>query len=111
MQTMKYSGIREEELKNKVATDFFKGFDCDKIVGFIDFAVAPAPPAPPQGGRKVPLEGGFRGASFRKTEVITGTSELGYVDIRPLETLPEVATILPKGALYGRSMTSGGEEE
>ncbi|GHT49735.1 hypothetical protein AGMMS49982_03750 [Bacteroidia bacterium] len=48
MQTMKYFNIREEELKNSVATDFFAGFDCDKIVGFIDFAVAP--PTHPQGG-------------------------------------------------------------
>ncbi|GAP71584.1 hypothetical protein SAMD00024442_14_50 [Candidatus Symbiothrix dinenymphae] len=36
---MKYFNIREEELKNSVATDFFAEFDCDKIVGFIDFAV------------------------------------------------------------------------
>ncbi|GAP71583.1 hypothetical protein SAMD00024442_14_49 [Candidatus Symbiothrix dinenymphae] len=36
---MKYFNIREEELKNSVASDFFEGFDCDKIVGFIDFAV------------------------------------------------------------------------
>jgi len=36
---MKYQNIREEEIKNSVATDFFKGFDCDKIVGNIDFAV------------------------------------------------------------------------
>lgn len=36
---MPYSNIREEELKNRVATDFFGKFDCDKIVGFIDFAV------------------------------------------------------------------------
>ncbi|MDR3286025.1 MAG: hypothetical protein LBT27_01105, partial [Prevotellaceae bacterium] len=36
---MKYSNIREEEIKNSVATDFFGQFDCDKIVGFIDFAV------------------------------------------------------------------------
>ncbi|MDR1182925.1 MAG: hypothetical protein LBL13_13210 [Bacteroidales bacterium] len=36
---MKYSGVREEEIKNRVATDFFAKFDCDRIVGFIDFAV------------------------------------------------------------------------
>ncbi|GHT40869.1 hypothetical protein AGMMS49965_09790 [Bacteroidia bacterium] len=36
---MKYPNIREEEIKNSVATDLFKDFDCDKIVGFIDFAV------------------------------------------------------------------------
>jgi len=37
---MKYSNIQEEELKNKVEQDFFKDFDCTKIVGKIDFAVA-----------------------------------------------------------------------
>jgi hypothetical protein len=36
---MKYKNIREEEIKNRVATDFFGKFDCDKIVGFIDFTV------------------------------------------------------------------------
>ncbi|GHT49365.1 hypothetical protein FACS189440_15000 [Bacteroidia bacterium] len=36
---MKYLNIREEEIKNRVATDFFEKFDCDPIVGFIDFAV------------------------------------------------------------------------
>ncbi|MDR1737509.1 MAG: hypothetical protein LBR66_01635, partial [Candidatus Symbiothrix sp.] len=45
---MKYGNIREEELKNKVAHDFFKGFDCTEIKGCIDFAVAPL--NPPTGG-------------------------------------------------------------
>jgi len=36
---MRYSNMREEELKNTVATDFFEKFDCDRIVGSIDFAV------------------------------------------------------------------------
>jgi hypothetical protein len=36
---MKYSNIREEELKNRVAADFFEKFDCERIVGYIDFAV------------------------------------------------------------------------
>ena len=36
---MPYSNIREEELKNKVAKDYFKGFDCTKIIGNIDFCV------------------------------------------------------------------------
>jgi len=34
-----YKNIREEELKNKVATDFFGAFDCDSILNNIDFAV------------------------------------------------------------------------
>ncbi|GAB6012241.1 hypothetical protein [Viscerimonas tarda] len=36
---MKYSNIREEELKNKVGQDFFERYDCTDIKGFIDFAV------------------------------------------------------------------------
>jgi hypothetical protein len=38
---MKYAqNIREEELKNKVAQDYFGAFDCTRIVGNIDFCVA-----------------------------------------------------------------------
>ncbi|GHV64375.1 hemolysin D [Bacteroidia bacterium] len=48
---------------------------------------------------------------FKKIEVITGTSELGYVEIKPLEAIPEDATIITKGAFYVMSMASGGEEE
>ena len=36
---MKYQGIREEELKNKVAHDYFWLYDCTKIIGNIDFCV------------------------------------------------------------------------
>jgi len=36
---MKYQNIREEELKNKVAQDFFEKFDCTEIIKDIDFAV------------------------------------------------------------------------
>ena len=35
-----YSGIREEELKNKVAQDWFAAYDCTQIIGNIDFCVA-----------------------------------------------------------------------
>jgi len=41
---MKYANIREEELKNKVAYDYFKGYDCTKIVGNVDFCVCPLHP-------------------------------------------------------------------
>lgn len=37
---MKYPNIREEELKNKVAHEFFSNFDTTKIVGNIDFCVS-----------------------------------------------------------------------
>ena len=48
---------------------------------------------------------------FNKVEVITGTSELGFVEITPLETIPENAEIISKGAFYIMSKISGGEEE
>ena len=36
---MTYYNIREEELKNKVAQDYFGVFNCTKIIGNIDFCV------------------------------------------------------------------------
>ena len=36
---MPYSNLREEELKNKIAQDYFGDFDCSKIIGNIDFCV------------------------------------------------------------------------
>lgn len=36
---MKYQSIREEELKNKVAQDYFWIYDCSKIIGNVDFSV------------------------------------------------------------------------
>ena len=36
---MKYSNIREEELKNKIAEDYFDDYDCTKIIGNVDFCV------------------------------------------------------------------------
>jgi len=35
---MPYSNIREEEIKNKVAKDWFASFDCTQIIGNIDFS-------------------------------------------------------------------------
>ena len=36
---MAYENIREEELKNKIAQDYFGVFDCTKIIGNVDFCV------------------------------------------------------------------------
>jgi hypothetical protein len=36
---MRYQSIREEELKNKIAKDYFWIYDCTKIVGNVDFCV------------------------------------------------------------------------
>ena len=37
---MSYENIREEELKNKIAQDYFWLYDCTKIIGNVDFCVA-----------------------------------------------------------------------
>lgn len=37
---MKYGNIREEELKNKIAHDYFWLYDCTKIIGNVDFCVS-----------------------------------------------------------------------
>jgi predicted RNA methylase len=37
---MKYPNIREEELKNKIAQDYFWLYDCTKIIGNVDFCVS-----------------------------------------------------------------------
>ncbi len=36
---MKYQSIREEELKNKVAHDYFSAYDSTKIIGNVDFCI------------------------------------------------------------------------
>jgi hypothetical protein len=36
---MRYQNIREEELKNKVGSDFFSNFDTPKILRNVDFCV------------------------------------------------------------------------
>jgi len=43
---MRYANIPEEELKNKVAQDYFDGYDCTKIVGKVDFCALPSSPSP-----------------------------------------------------------------
>lgn len=37
---MKYGNIREEELKNKIALDYFWLYDCTKIIGNVDFCIS-----------------------------------------------------------------------
>jgi len=39
VEIMAYTDIREEELKNKIAQNYFWQFDCTKIIGNLDFCV------------------------------------------------------------------------
>ncbi|KQS36892.1 MAG: efflux RND transporter periplasmic adaptor subunit [Pedobacter sp.] len=52
-----------------------------------------------------------KNVTFKKLEVTTGVSELGYIEIKPLDPLPENAKIALKGAFYLESKSAGGAEE
>jgi cobalt-zinc-cadmium efflux system membrane fusion protein len=49
--------------------------------------------------------------TFKKEEVITGVSEMGFIEIRPLNPIVKNAKIALKGAFYLESKSAGGEEE
>ena len=49
--------------------------------------------------------------AFKMVEVITGVSELGYVQITFVDKVPDNARVVTKGAFYILSKTKGGEEE
>lgn len=48
---------------------------------------------------------------FKKIEVVTGVSDLGYIEITPLTDIPKGAEIVAKGAFYIQSMTAGGGDD
>lgn len=48
---------------------------------------------------------------FKKSEVTTGTSDLGYIHIKTLENLPEDVLVVTKGAFYLQSKSAGSAEE
>lgn len=47
---------------------------------------------------------------FKKVEVSTGVSELGYIQITPLEKFPDNMKVVSKGAFYLQSKSAGGSE-
>jgi cobalt-zinc-cadmium efflux system membrane fusion protein len=47
---------------------------------------------------------------FKKIEVTTGVSELGYIQISPLQKLPANVKVVTKGAFYLQSKSSGPAE-
>ncbi|RYE12141.1 MAG: hypothetical protein EOP45_23385 [Sphingobacteriaceae bacterium] len=48
---------------------------------------------------------------FKKTEVVTGTSDLGFIHIKTLENLPEDVLVVTKGAFYLQSKSAGSAAE
>ncbi|MBN8650521.1 MAG: efflux RND transporter periplasmic adaptor subunit [Cytophagales bacterium] len=51
------------------------------------------------------------GVYFKKTEVVTGVSDLGFIEIRPLEELQGTTRVVIKGAFYILSKSQGATEE
>ena len=52
-------------------------------------------------------EEGVQMTHFKKVEVRAGVSELGYIQINPLEKLPADVKVVTKGAFYLQSKSSG----
>ena len=46
------------------------------------------------------------GTHFKKIEVVTGVSELGYISITPLQKLPKDTKLVVKGAFYLQSKST-----
>ena len=56
-------------------------------------------------------ESAGRVTRFKMIEVVTGISNIGFVEVRSIEELPEDVTVVTKGAFYILSKSQGGEEE
>ena len=82
---MKYKNIREAELKNKIAVEYFKQFDTTAIIGDIDFTVLPK-----QDGQ------------FGKTPLLWAESKTGNFDI-PAMFVQLILTI-GKARTFDKSM-------
>lgn len=59
----------------------------------------------------VPFDEGKSIAAFKMTEVITGISDLGYIEIKPLELVSANARIVIKNAFFILSKSKEGEED
>jgi len=59
----------------------------------------------------IPEEGKNNTVRFKKAEVVTGVTELGFMQIKPLQDLPATVKVALKGAFYLQSKAAGGAEE
>lgn len=59
----------------------------------------------------VPDAGKSDTIKFKKAEVATGVTELGFIQIKPLQDLPASVKVALKGAFYLQSKAAGGAEE
>src|SRR5665647_1971083 len=82
---MKYSNIREEELKNRIAQDYFGVFDCAKIIGNVDFCVT----TPTQNKKQASL---FETESFLWAEAKRGKSNIFNSIVQLILTIGKART-------------------
>ncbi len=88
---MAYLNVREEELKNKIAQDYFGVFDCTQIIGNVDFCVRPHNPIKSQ----VPV---FEVESLLWAEAKKGKSDIYKSIVQLILTIGKARTfdkILP----------------
>ena len=99
---MKYQNIREEELKNNIAQDYFWLYDCKKIIGNVDFCVSQSPPTPEGGVSPTPTlptgEGvktppsGVGGLSLLWAEAKKGSADLYKSIVQLILTIGKART-------------------
>jgi len=82
---MAYENIREEELKNRIAQDYFSVFDCTKIIGNIDFCVT----LPNQNKNQIQL---FETESLLWAEAKTGKSDIFKSIVQLILTIGKART-------------------
>jgi len=96
---MPYTNIREEELKNKVAQDYFADFDSTQIIGNVDFCVSSRNSTPPLRG--TPQEGNFT-RSLLWAEAKAGKSNIYTSFVQLILTIGKARTfdkVLPPAFL------------
>jgi hypothetical protein len=82
---MLYPNIREEELKNKVAQDFFWLYDCTRIIGNVDFCVSMHHSSPP-------LEGLGEAQSLLWAEAKKGSANIYHSIVQLILTIGKART-------------------
>jgi hypothetical protein len=87
---MAYSNIREEELKNKIAQDFFGFFDCTKIIGNIDFCVT------------LPTQDKHQQALFETESLFWAEAKRGKADV--YKSLVQLILTIGKARTFDKSL-------
>ena len=87
---MAYSNIREEELKNKIAHDYFGFFDCTKIIGNVDFCVT------------LPIQDKRQQALFETESLFWAEAKRGKAN--PYKSLVQLILTIGKARTFDKSL-------